>query len=198
MSKLIVIVGASGVGKTTLIQALCKIQNFTVAYESHQERPYQKLFKADSKYALANQIDYLMLRAEQEFQLRKTEQTILMDGGLDLDFYGFTRLFLAHNWLSDLDFDLCRRFHTFARSVLPAPDLIIALSASAKTISERLASRDRINIASDEDAELLESFIHDWLKSVDEEKVLKLDVSHEKIEYQESIMKIMEKINGKF
>lgn len=198
MNKLIVIVGASGVGKTTLIQELCKIQNFAVAYESHEERPYQKLFKANSKYALQNQIDYLMLRAEQELQLRKTNQTVLMDGGLDLDFYGFTRLFHAHNWLSDLDLDLCRRFHAFARKTLPAPDLIIALQADAETISKRLASRNRINIASDEDALLLEKFINEWIDSVDQANVLKLNVTHESIDYQTSITKIMDKINGKF
>lgn len=198
MQKLITIVGASGVGKTTLMQALLKKHDFAVAYETHTQRPYQKLFKEDSKYALANQIDYLMFRAEQEFQLRQTDKTILMDGGLDLDFYGFTRLFHAHSWLSDLDLDLCRRFHAFTRNLLPPPDLIIALSADSKTISQRLASRDRINIASSDDALLLEKFINEWIESVEESKILKLDVSNEDIEYQKSISSIMEKINGKF
>ena len=71
-----------------------------------------------------------------------------MDGGLDLDFHGFTRLFHAHGWLSDLDFDLCRRFHTLIRTLLPSPDLIVVLNADEKIISERLASLNRINIAS--------------------------------------------------
>lgn len=198
MQKFITIVGASGVGKTTLIQALQKKYDFAVAYETHAERPYQKLFKEDSRYALANQMDYLMFRAEQEFQLRKLDKIVLMDGGLDLDFYGFTRLFHAHNWLSDLDFDLCRRFHTFTRNLLPSPDLIVALSADSQTISQRLASRNRINIASDEDAGLLEKFINEWVESVEESKVLKLDISNETMDYENSISRIMEKINGKF
>lgn len=198
MKKLIIIVGASGVGKTTLMQALLKKHEFAVAYESHTERPYQKLFKEDAKYALANQVDYLLTRAEQEVQLRQNDKMILMDGGLDLDFYGFTRLFHAHSWLSDLDLDLCRRFYIFARSLLPPADLIVWLKADAKIITQRLASRDRINIASSDDAMLLEKFINEWIESLDQEKVLKLDVSNEDINYQKSISRIMEKINGKF
>ena len=58
MNKLISIVGASGVGKTALVQALAKTGRFEIAYEQHAERPFQALFKNDSRYALANQVDY--------------------------------------------------------------------------------------------------------------------------------------------
>ena len=194
MNKLIVIVGASGVGKTTLMQALCKRHNFVTAYEQHEERPFQKLFKQDANYALANQLDYLIHKAEQERELRQSDKPALMDGGLDLDFYGFTRLFHAHNWLSDLDFDLCKRFHSLIRSVLPPPDLIVVLSADEKAIQQRLASRDRINIASGEDAKRLEHFIDEWIESVDESKVLKINVSKETTEYLQSIPLILDKI----
>ncbi|MBL8050299.1 MAG: deoxynucleoside kinase [Anaerolineales bacterium] len=198
MNQLIVIVGASGVGKTSLMQALCKKHDFAVAYETHAERPFQKLFKHDANYALVNQLDYLIHKAEQEKDLRQTDKPALMDGGLDLDFYGFTRLFHAHNWLSDLDFDLCRRFHSLIRSMLPPPDLIVVLNADEKVIQQRLDSRDRINIASGEDAKLLEKFINEWIESVDSSKILKLDVSNETVEYEKSISVIMDKINGKF
>ena len=194
MNKLFVIVGASGVGKTTLMNALLKSYECAIAYEQHDERPFQKLFKEDAHYALANQIDYLLMRAEQERDLRSGDKPALMDGGFDLDFYGFTRLFHTRGWLSAAEFDLCQRLHTLTRQLLPPPDLIIHLHADAEIIRERLASRNRINIASSEDAELLESYVAEWLGTVPESNILRLDVSYESMDYPTSVPRILDKI----
>lgn len=194
MNKIIVIVGVSGVGKTTLMNALIARGRFAVAYEQHEARPFQSLFKQDSKFALANQMDYLLLRADQERELRTAPHTGLMDGGLDLDFYGFTRLFRARGWLSAAEFDLCRRLHSLIRQSLPPPDLIIHLRADSQTVRERLASRNRINIASAQDADLLESYIADWLDPLPESQILRLDVSKEEKGYPVSVPFIIDKI----
>src|SRR5215208_5238720 len=131
MSRLIAVVGASGVGKTALVRALAKAyppalnsaEGFETAYEEHTERPFQSLFKQDARYGLANQIDYLLLRAEQEKALRASQHIGLIDGGLDLDFHGFTRLFHSRCLLTDPEFDLCRRVYGFLRETLPPPEL---------------------------------------------------------------------------
>lgn len=196
MNKLCIIVGPSGAGKTTLANALCRHLNFTSAFEQHSNRPFQQRFKEDARYALANQIDYLMLRAEQELELRRAEKPALMDGGLDLDFYGFTRLFHARGWLSHDEFDLCRRFHTLTRSLLPPPDLIIAVSAATQVIRERLAARNRINIASGDDAELLDQFTNEWLASIPQDRILRLDLTHESMDYPASVPLVLERIRS--
>jgi deoxyadenosine/deoxycytidine kinase len=191
MSKLIAVVGVSGVGKTTLVRALAKAFPFQTAYEGHAERPFQALFKEDRRYALANQIDYLLVCAEQEKELRASSRIGLMDGGLDLDFHGFTRLFNSRGMLTQAEFDLCRRVYQFLRETLAPPELFVHLCADAGTIANRLSRRDRINIARAEDTALFNSFLEEWLGSIPSEQVLKLNVSREAPDYKQSVENIL-------
>lgn len=194
MNKLISVVGASGVGKTALVQALARTGKFTIAYEQHAERPFQNLFKQDPRYALANQIDYLLLRAEQEATLRASSQIGLMDGGLDLDFHGFTRLFHHRRLLTDTEHDLCRRVYTFVRASFPPPDLIVRLNTDDGTVARRLSTRERVNIASPEDTALFNSFLDEWIAGIPSDQVLKLDVSYETMDYEQSVKIILDRI----
>lgn len=194
MSKLISIVGASGVGKTALVQAISKRDGFITAYEQHSERPFQTSFKNDPRYALANQIDYFLLRAEQERELRRAPGIGIMDGGLDLDFHGFTRLFLSRGLLSEPEYDLCRRLYAFLREMLPPPELIVRLCADEGTVAARLSARDRVNIASAQDTAVFNSFLDEWLATVPSTQLVELDVSHESIGYEQSIQAILTKI----
>ena len=193
MGKLITIVGVSGVGKTALVRALSQAHPFATAYEQHAERPFQALFKQDKKYALANQLDYFLLRAEQERDLRASPLTGLMDGGLDLDFHGFTRLFLSRNLLTEPEFDLCRRVYALIRESLPAPDLIVRLVADEITVADRLSRRDRINIANAGDTARFDSFLDEWLASVPSDQVVIANVTDDDLEYSRTVQAILER-----
>lgn len=192
MAQIISIIGVSGVGKTSLVRALNQGNQFALGLESHRERPFEAGLKDDPGYCLANQFDFLLHRAEQEQSLRADPSPALVDGGLDLDFHGFSRLFHARGWLSDSEFQLIKRFYTYIRSTLPPPDLFIHMTASQKAIRDRLASRDRINIASVTDTALLSTYLDEWLKSLPGERLYTLDVSREKEDYSISVPKILE------
>ena len=152
------------------------------------------LFKQDARYALANQMDYFLLRAEQERTLRASSQIGLLDGGLDLDFHGFTRLFLSRNLLSQNEFDLCRRLYTFIRETLPMPELIVSLKADEETVADRMSRRTRVNIAEIEDTALFNSYINEWLASIPSHQIIELDVTKEPIEYPHSVDVILKKL----
>jgi len=194
MAKLITIIGPSGIGKTSLVQSLVKLGQFEIAYEQHLQRPFQSLAKHEPRYTFANQMDYLLLRAEQEKELRGSSKIGLMDGGLDLDFHGFTKLFLARNLVSQNEFDICQRFYRLMREFLPLPELVVRLKTDEEKIAARLSGRKRINIASAGDTNLFNSLLDEWLRSIPSKQILELDVTDETVEYLRSTRIILNKI----
>ena len=77
------------------------------------------------------------------------------------------------------------------RQLLPLPDLIIHLTASEEIIRSRLASRQRINIASAEDTALFNQFLDEWLGTIPAEHLLPFDVPNEDLEFPQSLPEIL-------
>lgn len=198
MGKLITVIGPSGVGKTALVRALARAHDFATALEQHDERPFQALFKQDARYGLANQIDYFLLRAEQERLLRVAPQIGLIDGGLDLDYHGFARLFHHRGLLTDPEFDLCRRLYETLRNLMRLPELIVRLRADQGTVAGRLSARERINIASAGDFSLFESFLDEWLVALDPIRILEVDVTENDSGYTRLVPFLMLEILDRF
>lgn len=181
MGRLISVVGNTGVGKTALARALASQPGFELALEDHPGRPFQQLFKQDlRRYSLANQMDYLLLRAEQERELRGSPEIGVLDGGLDLDFEIFTRLFHQKGYLSQPEFDLCQRFYTQLRMCLPPPDLFLYLKAPLSVIQDRFLRRGRpLEIATCDDQSAIQQLLDRWLTSSSYLPLIEIDASLE-------------------
>ena len=192
MGKLIVVVGNSGIGKTTLTGALCAAGDFATGLEEHTARPFQALFKNDTRFALANQIDYLLLRAEQERLIRADAKTGLQDGGLEMDFFVFTRLFHRKGLLSTQEYRLCERLFSQIRSAQPAPDGILWLRAPLEVVVERFTRRGRLlEIATRDDLQATEALLEDWLERIDPDRILRIDAAKEDPYYQSSLVEAL-------
>jgi deoxyadenosine/deoxycytidine kinase len=193
MGKLIVVVGNSAVGKTTLTEALCAAGDFATGLEEHVARPFQTLFKNDAGYALANQIDYLLLRAEQERLIRADAKTGLQDGGLEMDFYVFTRLFHQKGLLPIQEYHLCERLVAQIRSSQPPPEGILWLTAPIDVVVERFTRRGRLlEIATRDDLQTTEAFLEEWLERLDPDRILRIDASKDDPHYQGCLAEALE------
>lgn len=197
MTNLIVVVGNSGVGKTTLVEALRRARPFAVGLEMHAERPFQSLMAADPpRYALANQVDYLLLRAEQERALRAGSSHGLIDGGLDLDFHGFTRLFHQRGYLTAAEFALCERLYRELRALLGPPDLILHLTAPLPVVEARYARRGRpLEIAQRADLAYMERCVADWLAVERAAPIIQLDAAAEDFCTANTLAKLLASID---
>lgn len=197
MGKLITVIGNSGAGKTLLTRLLCQAGPFQSCFEQHKERPFQVLFMQDlTRYALPNQVDYLLYRAEQERLARQSGTVAIADGGLDLDFFLYTRYFYHNGYLDLAGFALCERLYHLLRGLLPPPDMVIYLSVSLPTLALRRQIRNReIDIAQSNDLALMQSLLEDWVKDIPREAVVSIDAENDP-GFKSSVRQLVDRIKS--
>jgi len=199
MGKLIIVVGNTGVGKTTLTRQLCQQGGFVGGLEQQGERPFQQRFAEDlTHYALPNQVDYLLLRAEQEQAIRQQGGIGIQDGGLETDFWLFTQRFYQKGYLDEAGYQLCARLYTFCRQQLPPPDLIIHLMAPLEVIAARYAQRNRaLEIAQLDDLAALDALLATWLTQMSGIPILTVDAAQEEPTYTRALAWLLPQIRAR-
>jgi len=140
-SKLIVIEGAIGVGKTSLVLQLSDKFNAKHNLEVVEENPFLLKFYNDiERYAFQTQIYFLLSRYRQQIELAQLDlfnQLIFSDYLFAKD-----RIF-AHLNLSGSELSMYEKLYEIMSKNIPKPDLIIYLQASTELLMKRIALRDR-------------------------------------------------------
>jgi len=140
-SKFIVVEGAIGVGKTSLVLLLSKRFNANYNLEIVEENPFLSKFYNDiERYAFQTQIFFLLSRYKQQVELSQQDlfkQLVFSDYLFDKD-----RIF-AHLNLTGNELSMYERLYGIMVKDIPKPDLIIYLQASTEMLLKRIALRDR-------------------------------------------------------
>lgn len=195
MAALIVVVGNLGVGKTTLTRLLVERLPLVACWERPEERPFQRPLAADpTRWALPNQLDFLLFRAEQELAVRRGRRAGIMDGGLDQDFQVFTRHLARTGRLDPPGFALCERLYRFVRALLPPPELVVRLDAPLALLVERRARRARVRdqrIISDAELAAFDALLRAWTATLPPERLLVVDSSDDDPTYRRSIGQVV-------
>jgi deoxyadenosine/deoxycytidine kinase len=178
----IIVAGNLGVGKTTLTKLLCERTSFIPYWEQPEKRPFQSEFSDNfQRWSLANQIDFLTFRGEQERIIRQGTATGIQDGSLDQDFHVFTKHLLNRGNLSLKEYHLYERVYSLFRHFLPPPDLIVRINAPIPSLTQRIEKRGRptdTKIISAEELVDFELLLDDWLGNIYTPPVLAVD-SHD-------------------
>lgn len=139
MSRLVVIEGLIGVGKTTLCRILQREWAARLVLEPADDNPFLARFYADpERFALPAQMFYLATRYTQQQSLRQPD---LFTPLVVSDYlYEKDRLF-AEMTLGGDELSLYQRFAGLLPEPPPRPDLVVFLDADTDIIRERILRR---------------------------------------------------------
>ncbi len=138
----IAIEGVIGVGKTTLCRLLQDAFQAHLLLEKFEENPFlAKFYEDKARYAFQTQMFFLLSRYH---QLRESVPVALQRGEQILADYAFAKdALFANNNLSGEELTIYQQVHDALAEKLPAPDLVVYLQASTRTLMQRIALRDR-------------------------------------------------------
>jgi deoxyadenosine/deoxycytidine kinase len=204
-TRLVLVAGNIGAGKTSLTERLGARLGWRTAYESVADNPYLPDFYADMKtWSFHLQVFFLGHRAEQHLELAHDPQSAIADRSIYEDAHIFARALHHMGNISERDYQAYRRVFDLLTQSLPSPDLLIYLKCPVPVLMERISQRGR-EIESGITSEylsLLESFYEDWLATFDYCPVLTipsddLDFVHKPRHLGIVVERIQERLAGK-
>lgn len=144
MKKFVAVAGNIGVGKSTLVELLCKKLNWQPFYEPVSDNPYLADFYADMQtWAFHSQIFFLTHRLRMHRQLLDHPTSALQDRTVYEDAEVFANNLYLRGEIHPRDYTTYQELYTVLTEFLPPPDLVVYLRASVPTLYTRISSRGR-------------------------------------------------------
>lgn len=140
-SYYIVVEGAIGVGKTTLVRELAERLQARTAYEIFEENPFLSDFYADrDRYAFQTEMFFLLSRYRQQEAFAQAD--LFAPYAISDYLFEKSRLF-ARETLNEDEFTLFDHMFQILAGNIPTPDLVVYLKAPLPVLLERIARRGR-------------------------------------------------------
>ena len=144
MKKFVAIAGNIGVGKSTLVEKLCKKLDCTPFYEPVTDNPYLTDFYNDMRtWAFHSQVCFLTHRLRSHHQLARHGNSVIQDRSVYEDAEIFAHNLYLQGHLHPRDYKTYRELYLTMVDFLPPPDLVIYLRASVPTLMNRINMRGR-------------------------------------------------------
>lgn len=205
MKKFVVVSGNIGVGKSTLVQRLADHLGWEPFFEPVGENPYLADFYQDMRtWSFHSQIFFLTRRLKTHRELCNHPSSALQDRCVYEDAEVFAQNLYLQGHFSERDYLSYREIYEVLASFLPAPDLVVFLRASVRTLAARIGQRGRSyerSIAPDYLAQLNDLY-HGWIDRFTLCPVLtvpadELDYTRDNSHLRLIVAKIQEKLAGK-
>jgi deoxyadenosine/deoxycytidine kinase len=169
-NRCIAVAGNMGVGKSTLVQFLSAQFDGKAFYEPVDSNPYfAKFFKDMRTWAFHSQMYFLTYKFRIHQEAERTPGLTVIDRSIYEDAEIFVKGLFRSRKLSKDEFKIYWDLYDAIRNTLRPPDVLIYLTCSMKTLTERVNSRGRQAEKSVPESYLrrLQKNYDQWVRSID-------------------------------
>ena len=133
-----------GVGKSTMVEYLCRTYGFTPFTEPNEENPFIDDFYRDmDRWAFHSQISFLAHKFRIHLELMESKGTVVQDRTIYEDSEIFARHLKNMKSMDSREWETYQNMYSAMNRVLRPPDLMLYLRCGLGTIRRRVAQRGR-------------------------------------------------------